>query len=180
MKGTIHRCLSEVVIKHFGEDTWRNILHKTGFEADRNFALSDDVEEELSLKLIQETVSTVGVEAEAVFDLFGEHWVCEYAPKHYAFWYIGAKNAKEFMLKLDNIHSIVGRHFNNAKPPRFLYEEKSPNILEIEYKSNRSFLPLFISLVKGVGVYFKEAIDIIHLSDNKIQLHFGANREEGA
>lgn len=172
MKGTIHRCLNEVIVEHFGEETWKRALLKAGFPPDYDFSYSEDIDEEKSLSLIHQVVSETGKTQEEVFDLFGVHWACEYAPSHYAFWYMGVKSAKEFILKLDHVHDVVGKHFNNAAPPRFLYKELGENTLEIEYKSKRNLLPLFISLVKGLGVHFNEEIRVERLTEKKLRLHF--------
>ncbi|TAF67960.1 MAG: hypothetical protein EAZ55_01060 [Cytophagales bacterium] len=172
MKGTIHRCLEEMIKHHFNDKVWEDTLVASNFPISYNFTLSEDVDEEKSLNLVLNSAKVAQVSVEEIFDLFGEYWVCTYAPKVYSFWYIGIKNAKDFILKLDGIHGIVGKHFNQAAPPRFLYEEESPTTLLITYQSNRSLIDLFISLVKGVGIYFKETIQTEKLSDVQLRITF--------
>ncbi|GAB4398663.1 MAG: hypothetical protein OHK0053_17730 [Microscillaceae bacterium] len=162
MKGTIHKCLEEMVIEKHGEAVWQTCLLHAGFDKHREFYPTEDVEEEASLQLILGTATSLDISLAELFDDFGEYWCCTYAPKRYSFWYVGVKTAKEFILRLDDIHSLVGKHFNNAQPPRFNYawQDPSQTILRVQYSSNRRLIDLYISLAKGLGKYFQEEIQI--------------------
>ncbi|NJL14850.1 MAG: hypothetical protein HC913_18855 [Microscillaceae bacterium] len=174
MKGTIHKCLEEMVLEKHGQAVWQKCLLQAGFAKNRDFYPTEDVEEEGSLQLILDTAKTLEISLNELFDDFGEFWCCTYAPKRYSFWYVGVKNAKDFILRLDNIHSLVGKHFNNAQPPRFGYtwQDPSQTILRVEYVSSRNLIDLYISLAKGLGKYFQEEIQIQKLSAHEVELRF--------
>jgi hypothetical protein len=172
MKGTIHKCLGEMVVKEFGQEAWKKILDASALPTDYTFVKTEDVDENQSLELLVHSSKILGKPLTEIFDLFGVYWVCEYAPREYQFWYIGLQNAKDFVLKLDRIHSLVGKHFNKAQPPRFIYTEEDAHNLLVSYQSERKLLDLYISLVKGVGVYFKEEIRITKLSEQEVRLTF--------
>ncbi len=52
MKGTILRCVAEVVRERFGEDKWKAILVKSGFEDWRTFSTLENVSDDETLALI--------------------------------------------------------------------------------------------------------------------------------
>ncbi|MCC5943562.1 MAG: heme NO-binding domain-containing protein [Bernardetiaceae bacterium] len=172
MKGTIHRCLGEMITEQFGESKWQEVLKATALPEDYRFTKTEDIDEHQSLQLITNSSTILKKPLSEIFDLFGVYWVCHYAPREYKFWYIGLKDAKDFILKLDNIHSLVGKHFNKAKPPNFIYTEENKYTLLVQYKSKRNLIDLYISLVKGVATYFKEDIEIEKLSESEIRLTF--------
>lgn len=174
MKGTIHRCLGELVTLHFGDTAWHKALEMTGYPSSARFTTYDDIDEEKSLALVVNSAKACEIPVSQIFDMFGEYWVCDYAPKAYSFWYIGLRSPKDFILKLDHIHSLVGKHFNNAEPPRFIYVEEAPNILRVTYQSERGLLDLFISLVKGVGKYFNQPVEVEKLSQKEVRIVFEA------
>jgi len=174
MKGTIHNCLAEAVKEKYDAPTWERCLIATGFSRMRTFHRGDDIEEEKSVQLFVKTAEVLGCELNDVFTLFGDYWSCVYAPKNYSFWYIGVKNAKEFILKLDDIHSRVNHHFTNAKPPRFqtFWEDNAQKCLRVTYTSERSLLDLYIALAKGMGKHFGEEIKAEKLSASEVRLVF--------
>ncbi len=172
MKGVIVDCLKHLVVDNFGEKKWDEILKEAGYTEGKNFLPSDNINDDEFFKMIGETCKSLKISTEQAADLFGEYWMNKYATKIYSAFFIGKKSAKEFILDLDKIHHITTQTMENAHPPRFDYDMKDENTLIITYKSNRDLIDFAVSLIKGVGKYYKETIDVSKIGSNKIKVVF--------
>ena len=171
MKGTIVKCLEELVKTKFGEDKWKAILTKAGMDPKSVFMVTAVVPDADVLKLVGTTAEVLGVSATAAMDAFGEHWATVYAPKLYSVYFEKAKNAREFLLNLDKVHTVMTKTAG-ATPPHFVYEQPSPNELVMHYKSPRGLVALMPGLIQGVAKFYKEKV-AIKLSGDTIHLTFG-------
>src|SRR5262245_51800486 len=98
MKGTIVKCLQEMVEGRFGKQEWQAILGDAGFTGPQLFSLSADVDEGKALGLFASTARVLEISAEQAADAFGDHWVNEYAPRVYQTIYARHRSAREFLL----------------------------------------------------------------------------------
>jgi hypothetical protein len=171
MKGTIHKSIEKLVIEKFGEEKWYECLASVGLDEDHVFMLNEDVDEQLTMDLLGKMPAILGISFQQVCDAFGEYWVNAYVPKIYFGYIENYKTAKEFLLAMDEIHETVTKEIPNAKPPRFDFEDKGESII-VTYKSERGLIDLYISLVKGVGIYFKQMLDIKKLSETQVEITF--------
>ena len=105
-------------------------------------------------------------------DYFGEFWVCDYSQKSYKHFYDRCKNAKEFLLKMDNLHVIMTKTIKNANPPRFDFNWKDDKTLIMNYKSKRNLIDMLVGLARGVGKFYKENIKVTKIANDKIQVVF--------
>ncbi|MCC5920614.1 MAG: heme NO-binding domain-containing protein [Cyclobacteriaceae bacterium] len=173
MKGTIHKCLGEVITRDFGQEKWGEILVTAGMPKYQTFNLNDNVDEQQSLLVFSSCSKVLNKSRGEIYDLFGEYWICHYAPREYSSWYNGVNSSKDFIRKIDRIHVLVGNHFSSAEPPLFIVKDISEDILLVNYISKRGMIDLYISLVKGLGIYFEEKIFIEKVSDTQVKLTFG-------
>lgn len=171
MKGTIHKCTEKLVIEKFGLEKWEECLRSVGLEEDHVFMVNDDVDENVTMQLLRNAPAILGITNEQLYDAFGEYWVHVYALKVYPAYYEGVNSTKEFLLKLDNLHAEVTQNIENAKPPRFTYNWDTPNELVMNYSSSRGLVTLFMSLVKGLASFYKEAIEVSNV-ENKVIIKF--------
>ncbi|WP_258098894.1 heme NO-binding domain-containing protein [Marinoscillum pacificum] len=174
MKGTIHYCLEETIIKYHGEDAWTQVTKGAGLGEDFSYGtkIRDDIDEVQSIELFVLSANIIGIELSQLFDEFGEHWCVEYSPKVYGVFYRGMNSTKEAVTKLDRVHETVTNHIPNAYPPRFVYNWKADNVLELFYKSDRNLIDLFISLVKGLNKKFGDYTEIEKKSEHIVLLTF--------
>ncbi len=172
MKGAIVQCLGDLVKTNFGKDKWEQSLETAGLNKASFFIPVQNVDDEKVLKIIASLCKIANISLTQAADAFGDYWVNVYAPKLYASYYAGAKNSREFLLKMDEIHANVTKNIQNALPPRFEYEWKDNKTLIMKYKSNRGLIDILMGLVKGVGKYYKEDLKITKLSNDKLQIIF--------
>jgi len=180
MKGTIHYCLEETIIKYYGEESWKKIMRALGFEENFSYGtrIRDDIDEVQSVELFVLSANTLGKELQEIFDAFGEHWCVEYSPKLYGVFYRGMKGTRDAIEKLDHVHDRVTQHIQGAYPPRFKYNWLNDDKLEVTYISDRNLIDLFISLIKGLDKKFGDHTTIEKVSENKLYLTFGEKVEE--
>ena len=172
MKGTIHKSIEKLVIEKFGIEKWNDCLASVGLDEDHVFMINDDVDEKLTMDLLTKMPSVLGITFQQVCDAFGDYWVNAYVPKVYFGYIENYKTAKDFLLGMDTIHQQVTREVPNAHPPRFDYEEKGTDTLLMTYKSERGLVDLFISLVRGVGIYYKQELKITKHGDKLVEIQF--------
>ncbi len=172
MKGVIAICLSELVTKRFGDEKWRRILETAGLPKSAYFLPSQDVEDAAILRVFQATCAVLNLSPTAAADAFGEYWCCSYAPQIYAPFYNGVRCAKDFLLRMKDVHTKVTRTIANAHPPEFSFEQPAPNKLVMKYASSRGLVSIFEGLVKGVGRYFREDLEVRRIGPNALEITF--------
>ena len=174
MKGTITACLMELVEKKFGKDKWAAILDDAQLSANAaNFRMAPvDIPDEQVLKLIASTCKVLRITAQQAADAFGEYWCCVYAPRVYSLVYKRFKSAREMILGMDKVHVEMTATIPNAHPPRFIYVWENPHTLLVEYKSKRNLIDIYVGLVRGVGIYFKEKLSVKKISPTQVRIVF--------
>ncbi|MGH8493401.1 MAG: heme NO-binding domain-containing protein [Moraxellaceae bacterium] len=176
MKGTIIVCLRDMLAEQNGlsiED-WKNMLAAAGIDRNKVILLSTDVEDGQALALFGEAQKRYFKSHEALADAYGNFWSVIYAPKIYSSVYKGVKTARQFLLKLDQVHVQVTETMANARPPRFRYEEKENGELVVHYISPRGLVHLYAGLARGIGNYFNEKLEVRVLDTTRVSIQFPA------
>lgn len=172
MKGVIVNCLQEVVTRKFGKDKWEAALDQAGVARNASFLATQDIDDATVLKVVGAVCAVLNISLAQAADAFGEHWVCSYAPKIYKAYFVGAKTAKDFLMKMDEIHRMTTQNIPNAHPPRFDYRWENEKTLVMTYKSQRGLMEFMRGLVRGVGKYFNEDLRISKASNNSLRVVF--------
>lgn len=174
MKGVIVQCLENLIKEKFGKDKWESSLEDAGLPKNTIFLATEDVDDSAILNVIGCLCKTLNISLNQAADAFGDYWVNVFAPKVYNSFYIGVNSAKEFLLKMDDVHRLTTNTIPNAKPPRFEYEWKDDKTLIMQYNSSRGLIDFFVGLVKGVGKYYNESLDVKKLGTDKVEVVFSA------
>jgi len=156
MKGTIVKCIEELVTSKFGAAKWRECLKKAGFQESRLFSGLEDISDAEVLALMKAVAEANALSMPQVMDAFGEYWSTVYAPNVYKVYFQAAHSTREFLLKLDDIHIAMIRSVKNAKPPRFDYEWQGDKHLVMSYQSSRGLVALMPGLIAGLGKHYKD------------------------
>ncbi len=130
----------------------------------------------LAMEVIGSTCRTLGLSLEQAADAFGHHWVNEFANRIYPLYFRRAKSARELLTNMDRVHEITTRTMENAHPPRFDYEEPSTDVLIMKYKSERGLMPILLGLIRGVGTYYGEELEIAELEGRRVRVRFPGKR----
>ena len=172
MKGTIARCLAEMVTEKFGEDKWQAALEKAGLDKNTLFLPTQNVDDDVALKVVGSVCSVLNISLVQAADAFGEYWSTVYAPTMYGAFYDAAGSAREFLLKMDRVHVTMTRTVPDAHPPRFEYEWQDDKTLIMTYKSPRGLIDFVVGLAKGVGKYYKENLYVAKLGSDRVKIVF--------
>jgi hypothetical protein len=160
MKGTIVKCLEELVTQRFGAEKWKESLRKAGIAEGRTFTMLGDVDETEFMRIMKGVADAASLSMEQTMEAFGEHWSTVHAPTVYAAYFDTAKSARELLLNLDHIHDVMTRSMKSARPPRFRYEWKGDKLLIMHYESKRGLVALMPGLIRGVGKHFNEKLTV--------------------
>ncbi len=177
MKGTIHYCLEESIINKFGQSQWEKCIKSSGYPDDFSFMtmIRDDLDEEKSIDIFVKSSKVLDISLKELFDVFGEHWCCNYAPRIYGAFFAGIKSTRSAITKLGKVHEMVTKNIPNAAPPQFNYNWINEDNLELTYISKRGLIDLFVSLVKGLNKAFNDTCRITKLSEDKVIIDFDKN-----
>ncbi len=172
MKGVVVDCLASLVNEKYGTDKWREILDGAGVPRFSLFLATQDVEEEKVLDLVTSLTRVLGLTLPQAADAFGDYWVNVYSQKIYSPYYKSCRNAREFLLSVNEIHRKTTAQIKDARPPRFTYEWENDDTLIMHYHSERGLIDFMVGLIKGVGTFYKERLEVEKLSDDKARVRF--------
>jgi hypothetical protein len=172
MKGVIVLALKEMVVEEFGTDKWKEALAKAGIDREPLVLPVSDVDDQTVLKVINALCQALDISLTQAADAFGDHWVGVYSQKMYSAHYTGAETARDFLLKMDDVHVATTKGMPGARPPRFAYEWKDDKTLVMKYKSHRGLIDFMVGLIKGVGKLYKEDLRVTKLGNDQVQVVF--------
>ncbi len=171
MKGVIPLCTKELIVNNYGKEKLEEILKNAGIEKEPMIVPIADVDDNLVLGIIKSIGEVLNLSLVQIADAFGDYWTNVYSQRLYGGYYKNAKNAKEFLMKIDKIHIIMTKNIENAKPPCFEYEDLG-NKLIMTYNSQRGLIDFVVGIIKGIGKFYNEKLLVKKLSDNKLEIIF--------
>ena len=171
MKGTVVKCIEEMVVSKFGTGKWHESLRKAGVPESSQFMALDDVPDQNVLNIMKAVGEAASLSFDQVMAAFGEYWATVYAPRLYKPYFERAKSTRELLLMLDEIHLATTRTMKMAMPPHFQYKWEGDNHLVMTYQSKRGLVALMPGLVAGLAKYYKDH-PRVHLSGNAVHVEF--------
>lgn len=172
MKGSIPTCLKRMTVAHFGKESWEETLENIGISKYTVFPVIDNIDDLTVIKIIKELCQVLAISPTQLADRFGDYWVNTYSQEAYSRYYSKYQCAMDFLLGMDELHQQITYQIKNAQPPRFSYQVEADNIMIMEYKSHRNLIDLMIGLIKGVGKYYHEELQVTQLAENKVRIIF--------
>lgn len=172
MKGSIPTCLKRMTVAHFGKEPWEETLENIGISKYTVFPVIANIDDVTVIKTIEELGHVLALSPTQLADKFGDYWVNTYSQEAYSRYYSKYQGAMDFLLGMDELHQQITYQISNAQPPRFSYQVEADNIMIMEYKSHRNLIDLMIGLIKGVGKYYHEELQVTQLTANKVRIIF--------
>jgi Haem-NO-binding len=161
MYGLVNKAIEDMVIAHFGQDTWEAIKQKSEIEIEA-FLSMESYPDDVTHRLVRAASEILGLSATEIMQAFGEYWVQYTAQEGYGeMMEMGGDNLPEFLENLDALHARVGVLFPKLQPPSFDCTDVEEESLKLHYYSQRQGLaPMVIGLVKGLGKRFDTEVEI--------------------
>ncbi len=172
MKGTIIKCLEELVITQFGQDKWKKSLEDAGLDTFTVFWPMSDFDDAVVLELVGAVCDNLNISLAQAADAFGDYWINVYAQKMYSLYFTTSATARDFLLNMDNVHVQMTRTIENARPPHFRCEWQDDKTLIMHYQSHRGLVDFVVGLARGVGRYYKEDLQVARLGPDKVRIVF--------
>jgi len=171
MKGTVVNCIAELVRNRFGEAKWRESLSKAGLSENKIYGCLGDVDDAEVTAVMNGASEAASLPIEEFTEAFGEFWSQKYAPAIYESYFRKAKNARELLLNLDEVHTAMTKSMKSARPPHFRYEWLGEKHLIMHYCSHRRLVTLMPGLIRGVANYYGETLTV-HTKGNAVHIQF--------
>jgi len=172
MKGAIVNCLKEMIVSRFGQSKWNEIMVASGQRPEMIIMATSDFEDAIVVKMVENACKILNITLEEITDYFGDYWMNTYAVSVYKPYYGSNASAKDFFIRLNDIHTKVTKFVTNARPPKFEFEWKSDDLLILSYISSRGLIDFVVGLAKGVGSYFNQPLAVRKLSSTRVEIKF--------
>lgn len=175
MYGMVNKAVEELITKDFGEDKWQAIKEKAGIEEEM-FISNESYDDAITYRLVGAASEVLGLPADKVLHVFGEHFVLQTAVGGYGdLMDAGGKDLAEFLENLPNFHTRVAMIFPKLKPPRFEVSDRTDHSLKLHYHTHRAGLaPFVVGLLSGLAKRFDTEVKITQLTERDQ----GADHEE--
>ncbi len=152
MKGIIFSVLQEYAGNRHGAEGREAFRRATGLTLP--LATSDYPDEKVAAA-VGALTDLFGNKPEEVLADFGRYFVAEspLVQKTYAAYFRNARDAKDFLMKMDSVHVQVTKALPGATPPRFDYEDRGSELVVV-YRSERKLCSLLKGLIEGIGLRY--------------------------
>ncbi len=160
MYGLINEAVKTFVLHHHGAAMWTTIHTKAG--APESFAAMSPYDDAITYNLVGAASEELHLPMEQVLRAFGEYWVTNVAVAHYGtIMSRSGQNFVDFVRNLDHMHQRIRVTFPNYTPPSFRVCEVAPDLLQIDYYSERAgLLPLVDGILVALGRHFGEDVAV--------------------
>lgn len=160
MYGLVNKAIEDFVSQEFGIETWEQILERSGVPAEV-FISMETYPDEWTFQLVGAASEVLGLPADTILTGFGEHWI-RYTGREYGHFLTSTgRTLPQFLKKLDDLHAHVGLSFINSKMPSFHCTELGPDLLQVDYYSERPGLgPMVVGLLQGLGAIFGNTVEV--------------------
>ena len=158
MKGIIFNLAEDVIAERFGEDIWDQLLDTAGVDGAYT-ALGNYPDQELAA-LVAAGAAHLGVPETVVLRQLGEGAFPRLAASYPVF-VERHHDTRSFLVTLnDVIHAEVRKLYPDAQVPDFGFDESSPDVLALSYRSPRRLCALAEGFIAGAAAHFGEQVHI--------------------
>lgn len=162
MKGSVVSIWIKTFTKLYGEETVKRGKEKAGWDAFKVFNPLENVDDG-EVNIFFDTLSNeLGMDRSALLRELGRHNI--YSFQKWVPSYFQRKNYKDFLMMMDDVHQQIRKTIKGANPPRIIFTEKTYNIIQLQYISQRGFFDYFLGLIEGGAALFDEKIELKEIS----------------
>lgn len=160
MKGIVFTEFLEMVEARFGADLADRIIETANLPSGGAYSSVGTYPHAEMMALVGRLAAETGTPAADLVKAFGRHLFDQFTRGYPAF-FEGVTTAFSFLNSLEHhIHVEVRKLYPDAELPTFDCSAKSPDHLEMVYRSSRGLADLAEGLLLGCFDHFKEAVDM--------------------
>jgi len=157
MKGIIFTGFLEFVKNTFGQEICAKARKEFG--EGKVILPIEDYPDETLVNMIATVAKEAGQKVPNVLFKFGKWLVPNFLYKVYHIYFTTSPNAREFLLRMDDVHKSATKSLPGSHPPSFSYRGNR-NGLIMSYRSVRRLCPFMRGLIQGVAEVYGEQITI--------------------
>lgn len=161
VKGAIFKVYSSYINDIYGNEKWEQIKQESEI-CQTLFLPIDDYPDEDLVALVAATAKNTGKTIDDILFEFGRYVIPQFY-KIYSSYFKPGHTTKQFLLQMDKVHLESTSIISGAVPPRFIYEDPSPDELIMIYNSKRKLCTFLRGLITGVAEHYKEKVEIEEL-----------------
>lgn len=180
MKGTVVSTWIKTSRQLYGEAKVDEALSSVGFTANVAFSPLDDVEDNKVFELIKHLSQATNNDVGKMWRAIGLDNINTFSRDYPGFF--RRENAYQFLSSMNDLHKIVMRRINGAKPPILDMEILGGSKATLTYRSKRGMFDYFLGLLDGVQAYFNESFTVKELSrggeELVVEIDFGYRLEQ--
>ncbi|NLY46398.1 MAG: chemotaxis protein, partial [Tissierella sp.] len=158
MKGTIVSAWIDTCRVLYGEEITNESLRHFGIDVDKIFRPSEEVEDRVALGIIEHIASRLNRSSDEIWRDMGNSNVATYSRIYPAFFRY--KNLYSFLQAMYDIHVVVTKRIDGAKPPILGIKPVDKYVAHMTYASPRGMFSYFLGMLEGAAKYFGEEIKI--------------------
>lgn len=172
MHGSFIIGLKEMIINKYDQDIWLEVLEHAGFEPNYRPLSNQEVNDEEAIVLVKAAIKKLNLGERAFGEIFGRFWIHQFAREKYFAFFSAYKSFKEFLMQINELHNRLTANLKRANPPRFEIRWENPFTAIIFYISKRQMVHIAVGLLKALGEYYHEDIQVFKIESNQIKILF--------
>lgn len=180
MKGTVVSTWIKTSRQLYGDPLVEQALSSVGLSSNVTFSPLDDVEDHRVFDLFKQLSELTQVDLGLLWRAIGLDNIKTFSRDYPGFF--RRENAYQFLNSMNDLHRIVMRRINGAKPPILDMAVMGGSVATLTYQSQRGMFDYFLGLLDGVQAYFKESFVIKEISrggaELVVEIDFGYRLEE--
>lgn len=165
MYGIVNKSIEELVLAHYGSDTWQEIKEKSGINIEY-FISVEQYDDDITYKLAGTIAELQQISVDEVLKSFGSWWILHTGKLSYGYLLeSGGDNFRSFLVNLPAFHNRVMMLYPKLTPPEFQVSDVHDHYLHLHYLSKRKGLTAFvIGLISGLGTFFNTEVQTEHIA----------------
>ena len=170
MKGTVVSTWIKTLRNLYGNDVVNKGMVEAGWTSNKIFSPIENVDDEKPKILLSYISKAKNIEVKALWRIIGKDNLYSFLNDYPAFFQ--HENLYTFLRSLFDIHIVMTKKFDGAKPPLVTMEPISKREAIFSYTSERGMFDYFLGLLEGSSLYFKEnpKIEEIQKTDTNLKL----------
>ncbi len=156
MKGTVVATWVQTARNLWGKETTEHAMKKVGWEPDRLFTPTEDVEDAKPKAFAAELAVALGKTEDEIWMAIGQDNIGTFFRTYPAFFQ--KENLYSFLRSMFDVHVIVTKRIPGANPPELLIQPVSDSEAILSYRSQRGMFGYLRGLLAGAAVHFQENI----------------------